>query len=360
VNDEGVAAERQDVPVPESPGGDATVSATAAEPAVASAEPGERLKAARIGMGMSVSDVARHLKLQPRQVEALERGDHQALPGPVFVRGFLRNYARLVGLDADTLSVSAVRPVAPAAAAAASGHGRAAVWTSGSQGPVFEEGTARVRKSWWPVTVGLILVAAVLIYLGRERLYPGAPSEAEMATTGDATAEQAQAEALEADTAQAPTGTPVDLVIQPPASSEPARADVASPDAGTAAAGASSNPGPAGRDPESGGRGAASEAVSGAATGASSTAARPTEAAAGTGPVLRLAFSQDSWVEVRDGSGAVVFSQMGPAGSERIVRGQPPLRLTVGNASGVRVNFRSRDVDLAPHTQSEVAHVTLE
>jgi cytoskeleton protein RodZ len=361
VSQDVVSAELQETPDPERPAEDVAVSMDLAmSAATAEAEPGERLKAARLGMGMSVSDVARQLKLRPRQVEALERGDHQALPGPVFVRGFARNYARLVGLDADTLAGAAARPEIPGSGAAEAGKGRAAVWTSGTQGPVFEEGAARARKSWWPVTVGLIIVAAVLLYLGRERLYPDTPGEAATVPAGDVMGEQTQGGASGADAGETTTGTPVDLAIAPPPVPAPARADVAPPGAGPSASGAIANPVPAPQGEDGVGRPPFPESAPAASTSGTALASRPGEVVTGAGPVLRLAFTQDSWVEVRDGSGAVVFSQMGPAGSERVVRGQPPLRLTVGNSSGVRVNFRSRDVDLAPHTQSEVAHVTLE
>ena len=60
---------------------------------------GEQLAAARANRGLSITEIAQHLKLSPWQVEALEAGDYRRLPSPVFVRGFIRNYARLVKLD---------------------------------------------------------------------------------------------------------------------------------------------------------------------------------------------------------------------------------------------------------------------
>ncbi|MCE7878057.1 MAG: helix-turn-helix domain-containing protein, partial [Betaproteobacteria bacterium PRO3] len=51
--------------------------------------------------GLTVEDVASQLKLAPRQVVAIERDDFANLPGRTFVRGFVRNYARLVKLDVD-------------------------------------------------------------------------------------------------------------------------------------------------------------------------------------------------------------------------------------------------------------------
>lgn len=81
-----------------------SLAVPAPEPAAAPAEPagprpGARLAAARAAQGLTVTDVARQLRLSPLQVEAIEADDAAKLPGPVFARGFVRNYARLVNLD---------------------------------------------------------------------------------------------------------------------------------------------------------------------------------------------------------------------------------------------------------------------
>ena len=355
-----VSAELQETPDPERPAEDVAVSMDLAmSAATAEAEPGERLKAARLGMGMSVSDVARQLKLRPRQVEALERGDHQALPGPVFVRGFARNYARLVGLDADTLAGAAARPEIPGSGAAEAGKGRAAVWTSGTQGPVFEEGAARARKSWWPVTVGLIIVAAVLLYLGRERLYPDTPGEAATVPAGDVMGEQTQGGASGADAGETTTGTPVDLAIAPPPVPAPARADVAPPGAGPSASGAIANPVPAPQGEDGVGRPPFPESAPAASTSGTALASRPGEVVTGAGPVLRLAFTQDSWVEVRDARGTTLLSRTVSPGEQVGLNGLPPLALVVGNAAATELVFRGRAVDLSARSRDNVARFQL-
>ena len=66
--------------------------------------PGARLRAARQAQGMGVEDVASALNLERRTVEALEAEAMEALPGGPFVRGYVRAYARLVGLDGDALA----------------------------------------------------------------------------------------------------------------------------------------------------------------------------------------------------------------------------------------------------------------
>jgi cytoskeleton protein RodZ len=68
-----------------------------------SGTPGRLLAAAREAQNLSVADVARQLKLTVHQVEGLESGEYERLPGPVFVRGFIRNYARFMKLDPEQL-----------------------------------------------------------------------------------------------------------------------------------------------------------------------------------------------------------------------------------------------------------------
>ncbi len=69
------------------------VAAVRTEPETA----GARLASARERLGLSLDQVADHLKLDRHTVVALEEGDHRAIGAAVFVRGFLRRYAALVG-----------------------------------------------------------------------------------------------------------------------------------------------------------------------------------------------------------------------------------------------------------------------
>src|SRR6478736_9499747 len=70
-----------------------------------SAEPGptvpERLYAARRRKGVNLDQAERETKIRGRYLAALERGDYWALPGSVYAKGFLRNYASYLGLDPD-------------------------------------------------------------------------------------------------------------------------------------------------------------------------------------------------------------------------------------------------------------------
>ena len=75
---------------------------------------GARLRAAREAAGLSVADVGQKLKMPIRVVESLEAEDWARLGAPVFVRGQLRSYARLLGLPVD--QVVRMPELAPVAA----------------------------------------------------------------------------------------------------------------------------------------------------------------------------------------------------------------------------------------------------
>jgi cytoskeleton protein RodZ len=64
---------------------------------------GAQLREAREAAGLAMDDVARSLKLLPRQVESLEHERFERLPGPSIARGMVRNYARLLELDPEPL-----------------------------------------------------------------------------------------------------------------------------------------------------------------------------------------------------------------------------------------------------------------
>jgi cytoskeleton protein RodZ len=75
---------------------------------------------------------------------------------------------------------------------------------------------------------------------------------------------------------------------------------------------------------------------------------------------IRMTFEGESWVEIKDGTGTTIFSRLNTAGTERVIKGTPPLTLVVGNAHGVKLTYRDKAIDLGPHTRVDVARITLE
>ncbi len=66
-------------------------------------EIGDSLREARIRRGLSIKDVEDRTKVRGKYLEALENDDFEVLPGPVYVKAFLRTYATFLKLDADAL-----------------------------------------------------------------------------------------------------------------------------------------------------------------------------------------------------------------------------------------------------------------
>jgi cytoskeleton protein RodZ len=193
---------------------------TSASNAVAGA-PGARagalLRAAREAAGLSVEAVAQQLKLAPRQVRALEGDDFGSLPGRTFVRGFVRNYARLVALDAervlDALPSAGETPTLDAPPLHA---------TAPTMGELPTTDSPKARWTRWAIPASLAAVVAVAaVYewarpAAASRTHPAAKeADATPATPSWAPSSSAPPSGSPASPASAPE--------IPPASTEPAQ-----------------------------------------------------------------------------------------------------------------------------------------
>ena len=298
---------------------------------------GALLRAAREAAGMSVDAVSQQLKLAPRQVRALEEGDYTHLPGRTFVRGFVRNYARLVHLDSEV-----ILGALPAGASAPTLEAPMLQQTAQTMG---ELPTNEHSKSGWtrwaiPLTLAAIVAAAAIYEWlrppGESRATPGkdpaagierpAPAATQREATGISLQNPFAAGAPDTSLSAPPAAAPS---TAPTASSAPASAESAAP---------VDIPPPA-LTP------AAGPAVA-------------ADAAAVDQPLV-LAFRDYSWTEVRDRNGQILLSGMNPGGTAQSVSGKPPLEIVIGNATDVSVRYRGQAVDLAPHTRQNVARFTL-
>lgn len=271
------------------------------------------LAVARVAQDLSVAEVARQLKLSERQVEALEAGAFDKLPGPVFVRGFIRNYARLLKLDPDRV-LNSVKPDLPAPAAGAE--------APPSQNIPFP--AAPVRR--WPryLAAALLVIAGLVGY----EFYWNEPAPV----------------AVSRPTAPQPAVVPV-AVLAPQDVAQGTATAAGAPNGGRAA---DSSTGPTAQPIED--------------TPKTSSPASPrSEAVMGSEQgELRLVFKKESWVEIRDQSGRAIFSRLNRQGTEQRVTGRPPFTLVVGNARGVSLTYNDRPIDLERHTRVSVARLTVE
>lgn len=278
---------------------------------------GAQLRAAREARGVALSEVAATLKLGVRQLEALERGDWQVLPGATFVRGFVRNYARFVQIDPlplmSQLDAVLEKPVSR-------------LGEADSQQTAMPQGGPGISRRDRMVVLsgGLLVVFAALVYfLLPNDLSVWRDSVQELISSlarKDEVAPVAVVEPAPASEPVFPPGTTPQQVMNPQA--ETPAADAVAPQAAMPVAEKSLQ-------------------VAGA-------------------PDMRFVFEKESWVEVRDRDGKVIFSQRGQAVSEQSVSGQGPFSLVVGFAPGVKLFWHGQTVDLAPYTRGDVARLVLE
>lgn len=314
---------------------------------------GHRLAQARQAKGLSLGDIARQLKLTVKQVEALERDDHASFGSMVFVRGFLRGYAKFMQIDiADDLG--RMEPAAPAQARAAPAPTRPVPLRT-SRAPV------------WTIAGAAALVGVVGVFVAAHQMgkdapasdpssvlaaKPSAPPAGQGGMPGDTAAAQRSATAEQTPTATGPALADSQSIVQSPAVAVDGQVPAAPPIATPGAAG-------------SAGVGVTAQANVANAPASTSepvvvtSPAQDSAAPAIPGPEVKLVFEADAWVEARDRSGMVVFSQMNKAGSEQVVKGEGPLSLVVGNARHVRVSYQGAPIDLGPHTRLDVARLTL-
>ena len=293
---------------------------------------GALLAQARQAMNLSVADVAAKLKLTPRQVEAIEAEDAAHLPGDIFLRGFVRNYARLVELNADDL----ITPLDAEETVSAT-------ITAPSEGVTISSGGL---KRWVviPLVLLIVFVAVVAVVYqwlrqGEEALVPEVAVETP--TTLPAT--------LPPSSPQTPVpvspATPVEGPAAPPPEAAPA---VKAPaDEARAAPPVVAPVVEAVKPP-----------VMPVESPKAEKPARSVSAPAGD-HVLRFTASQDAWIQVVDGSGRR-FSKLVRAGGSDSITGQPPFRLVVGEAAQVSLSYDGRAIDLTPFIGQKVARLTLE
>ena len=62
---------------------------------------GDLLRAERERQNLSIKDVERGTSIRSLYIEAIEKGEYKTLPGEVYTKGFIRNYANFLKLDAD-------------------------------------------------------------------------------------------------------------------------------------------------------------------------------------------------------------------------------------------------------------------
>lgn len=266
---------------------------------------GQQLRVARESKGLTLSDVARALKLSLRQVEALEAEDWPNLPGKTIIRGFVRNEARLLGLNPDALMSlldTLDMPLAPELE-----------MTTGAPVRIPQENRAD-RRDYVRVISGLIILclAVAAVFLVPSDLWQSTLSALKVASqSNEVVVENEPASAVDKTITLGVAVAPPETLVLPSVAAMP-----------------DSNLSPA----------------------------LPTASTS----ILRFSFTKPAWVEVRDRSGQIIFSKLSHAGSEQDIEGQPPFSLVVGNATYVTLEYQGKPVELSNRSKEDVSRLSIE
>ena len=338
---------------------------------------GATLRAARERHGWSIADVAQQLRIRPPVLEAMEAGRFEKLPNGAYALGFVRSYADFLGLDRDEIS----RRVKAEAAA-----------LSARPELVFPKPLTESRMpSAVVLAVSLVLavggyglwyyhsanvrLAAPRVDAVPPRLAaqvePPKPSarDAAAATVAEPSASPAAGSTAQTETGAASPSAPASATAPAdataPAGAAPAPAEP--PAAGSSAAAAPSTPAPASASSEP--APAAPQVAALPATPAppppaaeSKPAAAPKQYGDTDGnPRIVLKATADSWVQIRDHGGAIIFSRILRPGDSYAVPNRPGLVMATGSAGALdivvdgkpapaigRVGFTRKDVPLDP------------
>lgn len=366
--------------------------------------PGVTLKKAREVRKLDLETVADQLNLSAMVVRALEEDDYERLPGPTFVRGYIRCYARLLKLSGDDL----VR-----------NYDRMETITEPEREIKVEPASLpakKIKKGWIVLAlIGLVIIASVVVLFSGDEKAEDEPVFNQQVTAPepvdkvfvevDATDNAVVAEDVVVDdntaskettvdkaaVAEEPVVTPLDESNTGIESLRVESPGIESPDIENSSVTAVANIDAAVDVPEAV-VGAVVEAVvetvveTAVETAVEPVAAEPeaialpeaasedaiseeadpvsvpsvtTEPALDSSSSLNMTFSGECWVEVWDATGKRIYANLRQKGHVVSLTGQAPIEVKLGNGTVVELEFNGNPVIFASSKRTGVAHVTL-
>ncbi|SDQ55046.1 cytoskeleton protein RodZ [Pseudomonas grimontii] len=329
----------------------------AAHPEVVAANrvnPGDTLRQARESNGWSLAEVALKLNLTTTSLGNLEAGAFDKLPGHTFARGYIRAYAKLLGIDQAVL-VQQFDQFTGTDSQGSSVHGLGRI-----------EEPVRVSHTILRIVSLLLLIAVIG---GGFVWWQDQASQRSKDLTSNAM-EHVEVESADGTTQIHPLDEPEDqAVAQGQAAPEiPAATEQSEPEtAPTAAVPAPVTPAAPAHTPaapiaqaNTPTASAQAPATTAPAAPAAPAMSPPTTPAliAGDGRV-QITFVADCWTQVTDGNGKVLVSGLKRKGDTLDLGGKPPLTLRLGFARGAQVAYNGQPVDVAQFTTGETARLKL-
>jgi len=322
------------------------------------------LRAARLARGLERERVASMLHLGERLIEALEDEDYSKLPGPVFVRGYIRNYARLLGIEEQ--------PILDAYGSRLPQEERMAP-LGGMAGPrPLGSGHLGVRVVTGIVVIGLAFLVGLW---AKAKLYPegettvvaafdgGLATRGEISRSGDTSVDDGMNAGGEELSFGPPTEEPREQ--EPDFAESVAVGRPVPPKVGSGALPGATSPTPitesGASQPPADRFQAPPDPPSPAVSGASSAEAMVAADASSDGlPRVVLEFSGPCWIDIKDSEGKNRVTGEQRKDTVLELAGVPPFTMVLGNSHAVRMMVDGKPYDLRKHSRGNVARFSFD
>ena len=330
--------------------------------------PGERLQAARIKKGLSIEDVANRMHLSRSILEALEDNNFDEITAPIFVKGYLRAYARIVSLSEDEMIEQYIDFYS---------EEDPPISSTSNMAPELSPADTRIKWTTYLVIVVLAVLLAAWWWNQQQSQEPPVSLDVQSSRTDDSqataavvdsdiqagsenqTAADAATEAAQVDpvsvtdeavVAGADSGTDSAVeadqaVIEQPetvaggaAQADPVEIEPAT-DAGT-------------MSPESN-VSATVEAEPAALQTVAGTRQQPGHSAPTGTDKLQIIIHADTWADVKDSSNYQLVYDLLRADSSLELSGQAPFTVFLGNGHGIEILFNGEDVEFAARIRDD-------
>ncbi|MEJ2425787.1 MAG: DUF4115 domain-containing protein [Candidatus Thiodiazotropha sp.] len=306
--------------------------------------PGPLLERSRNNQGLNLSEVAARLHLTSAVIKSLEADDYERLPKPVFVKGYLRNYARLLGLNEEAVvaDYQKLLPEDPDASVSVTPVRRDKAHKS------LHSGSGIMRLVTW----GIVLILAGMLFFWwqtRSELEDVAPvvNPADPLTNGRDEAgipEPLEAPpggepaAVQTDVTQPREFEPIEVIEVIPVEEEALSEQAILAPEPVPEPSAEPQPAPVAKP-----------------------LSTPQPAAAGTSQTLVFRFSAPCWTEVRDRDGKVrMIGEMQPNTVRRLSSEYGPFSVVLGDVNAVTLTVGGKPYNLKGRTRGRVLKFTLD
>ncbi len=268
---------------------------------------GKRFSTARGALNLSREDVAVELKLGIEIIVAIEDEDYESLTAPIFVTGYIRNYARLLKIPVEPLlaaynQVQVERPTIVAKAIRKSG-------------PSYSRLLIKIAS----VLIVLVLLAGIISWFQSQDFEPStwfsSPENTDSSEPVIELPKLVESDDLPASIEKKPepvTELPAEVVAIPTPVVEPVAVPVPVEVTPQAAVEAPKNE-------------------------------------------ILISLSNDSWVDIQDSTGKRLIYDLLRAGKEKRFTGKPPFKVFLGNAKGVRIEYNGELIDVDKHIRGNLA-----